>query len=56
MNVGNDDQARVYVELHKEPHTLEEAVSHVIHYYEATIHPYHNDDSYGKLQKKSSVY
>lgn len=30
----NDDQARIYVELNKDPQTLEETVLYVIHYNE----------------------
>lgn len=49
-----DDQARIYVELHKEPQTIEEAVSHVTHYTEATDNPRNNDeDGPGKYRKQT---
>lgn len=34
----NDDQARIYVELNKDPQTLDEAVLHVVHYNEVVYY------------------
>lgn len=43
MGIGND-KARIHIELHKDPKTIEEAVQEVITYMETTKYPQHDEE------------
>jgi hypothetical protein len=50
-----DDDARVHVELNKEPKSIDEAVYHVINYAETCRYPRSvDDDTYYNRQKKQT--
>jgi hypothetical protein len=50
-----DDDARVHVELNKEPKSIDEAVYHVINYAETCRYPRSvDDDKYYNRQKKQT--
>lgn len=46
-----DQKTRIYVELNKEPETIEDAVYHVVHYLETTRYPHNPEDSDRKEKK-----
>jgi len=55
LGLHDDDDARVHVELNKEPNSIDEAVYHVINYAEICRYPRSvDDDKYHNRQKKQT--